>query len=133
MKFLLDTDTCSFLIRGDAALSTRLAAQPLDAVRMSVVTLGELAYGCALKPQSQRLRERVTAFVQAIEPVPLDASAAEHYADIRATLRAAGTPIGPNDIWIAAHARSLGMTLVSHNLREFKRVLRLKVEDWTHA
>ena len=71
--------------------------------------------------------------MQAVEPLPLDAAVAAHYADIRATLRSAGTPIGPNDLWIAAHARSLGLTLVSHNLREFKRVLRLKVEDWTHA
>jgi len=65
--------------------------------------------------------------------LPLDEPADQHYADIRATLERAGTPIGNHDLFIAAHARSRGLTLVAHNTREFERVPGLRVEDWLTA
>jgi tRNA(fMet)-specific endonuclease VapC len=134
MKFLLDTDACSYLIKGstDTVQSKLDAVAPSD-VRMSVVTWGELLSGCALRPASRRLREQVQAFARIVEPLSMDPAVSEHYADIRAGLQIGGSLIGPNDLWIAAHARAAGMTLVTHNVREFKRVPKLKVEDWTHA
>ena len=65
--------------------------------------------------------------------IPLDERSDRHYADIRAALERAGTPIGNHDLFIAAHARSRGMTLVTHNMREFERVPGLQVEDWLTA
>ena len=131
MNFLLDTDTCSFLINGSTEEIHRKFRVALDSeVRMSIVTLGELLVGCALRVKDSELRDRVRAFVAIVSPLALDQHVASHYASIRAGLRTKGTPIGANDLWIAAHARSAGMTLVSHNTREFKRVPDLKLEDW---
>ena len=131
MNFLLDTDTCSFLINGGTEEIHRKFRVALDSeVRMSIVTLGELLVGCALRVKDSELRDRVRAFVAIVSPLALDQDVASHYANIRAGLRTKGTPMGANDLWIAAHARSAGMTLVSHNTREFKRVPDLKLEDW---
>jgi tRNA(fMet)-specific endonuclease VapC len=134
VKYLLDTDTCSALIKGGPeVLGRRLAAVSQADVRMSVITFGELHYGCALRPRRKALLERVLAFARVVEPLPLHDGIAQHYGEIRAGLKSAGTPIGPNDLWIAAHARALDMTLVTHNLREFKRVPKLKLDDWIGA
>ena len=131
MNFLLDTDTCSFLINGSAEGVHRKFLDALDSeVRMSIVTLGELLVGCALRVKDSELRDRVSAFIAIVSPLALDQDVASHYASIRAGLQTKGTPIGANDLWIAAHARSADMTLVSHNTREFKRVPGLKLEDW---
>ena len=131
MNFLLDTDTCSFLINGSTEEVHRKFRVALDSeVRMSIVTLGELLVGCALRAKDSELRDRVSAFIAIVSPLALDQDVASHYASIRAGLRTKGTPIGANDLWIAAHARSAGMTLVSHNTREFKRVPDLELEDW---
>ena len=134
MKYLLDTDTCSYVIRGRAdAMQSKLDTVSQSDVRMSVVTWGELLLGCALRPQASTLRERVHAFARIVEPLPMDQAASEHYAEIRSGLQVKGSSIGPNDLWIAAHARAAGMTLVTHNIREFKRVPKLKLEDWIQA
>ena len=134
VKYLLDTDTCSALIKGGAeVLGGRFAAVSQADVRMSVVTFGELHYGCALLPRRKALLERVLAFARVVEPLPIHDGVARHYGEIRAGLKAVGTPIGPNDLWIAAHARALDMTLVTRNLREFKRVPKLKLDDWIGA
>lgn len=76
------------------------------------------------------LTKRVQQLLDALAVLPPEPPADEHYADIRAALERAGTPIGSHDLFIAAHARSRGMTLVSHNPREFARVPDLRVEDW---
>jgi tRNA(fMet)-specific endonuclease VapC len=133
MKFMLDTDTCSYLI-GDRSesMQRKLEVVSPNDVRMSIVSWGELLLGCALRPQARSLRERVHAFARIVEPLSMDAAVSEHYADIRSGLQVKGSMVGPNDLWIAAHARAAGMTLVTHNLREFKRVPKLAVEDWMH-
>jgi tRNA(fMet)-specific endonuclease VapC len=134
MKYLLDTDTCSYVIRGHAdAMQHKLDAVPRSDVGMSIVTWGELLFGCALRPQARALRERVYAFARIVEPLLMDQAVSEHYADIRSGLQLKGWLIGPNDLWIAAHARATGMTLVTHNVREFKRVPKLEIDDWMHA
>lgn len=131
MKYLLDTDTVSHLIRGSSqGLIKRATNLGAGEAAISVVTRGELAYGAALKPLKAQLRETFDRILGALNVLPLGADVAIHYGEIRAALRAAGQPIGPNDLWIAAHARALKLTLVTHSVREFQRVPGLKVEDW---
>jgi tRNA(fMet)-specific endonuclease VapC len=103
-----------------------------DAVCTSIVVACELRFGAERKG-SDKLTQRVEQLLAAMPVLPFDDPADRHYADIRAELERAGTPIGNNDLFIAAHARSRGMTLVTHNLREFERVSGLRVEDWLTA
>jgi tRNA(fMet)-specific endonuclease VapC len=92
----------------------------------------ELRLG-ALRKGSAVLSGRVEQLLDSLVVLPLDEPADQHYAEIRAALERAGTPIGSHDLFIAAHARSRDMTLVTHNLREFQRVPGLRVEDWLGA
>lgn len=127
---MLDTNTLSDLIRNPrGALTLRLEATDPDALCTSVVVACELRFG-ALRKGSEALTQRVAQLLDTLAVLPLDAPADAHYADIRTTLERAGTPIGSHDLFIAAHARSRGMTLVTHNTREFARVPGLRVEDW---
>lgn len=131
LSYLLDTDICSHLIKVGTAAAMKKLEQVADTeVRMSIVTWAELLFGCALRPEATAFNARVQAFAQLVEPLAMGAEVAAHYADIRSGLQRKGTPIGSNDVWIAAHARATGMTVVTHNLREFRRVPDLKLEDW---
>jgi tRNA(fMet)-specific endonuclease VapC len=128
--WMLDTNTLSDLIRNPrGALVRRLGSTDPDAVCTSVVVACELRFG-AKRKGSDALTSRVEQLLESLTVFPLDQPADQHYADIRAVLERAGTPIGSHDLFIAAHARSLGMTLVTHNTREFERVPGLRVEDW---
>lgn len=128
--WMLDTDTLSDLIRNPrGALTRRLGATEPDAVCTSIVVACELRFG-ARRKGSDVLTRRVEQLLDTLAVLPLDEPADQHYADIRATLERAGTPIGGHDLFIAAHARSRGLTLVTHNAREFERVPGLRVEDW---
>jgi tRNA(fMet)-specific endonuclease VapC len=89
----------------------------------------ELRFG-ARRKGSDVLTQRVEQLLNTLIVLPLDPPADEHYAEIRTTLERAGTPIGSHDLFIAAHARSRGLTLVTHNVREFARVPDLQVQDW---
>jgi len=128
--WMLDTNTLSDLIRNpQGALVQRLSSVEPDAVTTSIVVACELRFG-ARRKGSDALTSRVEQLLGALTVLPFDEPADQHYADIRATLERAGTPIGSHDLFIAAHARSRGMTLVTHNTREFERVPGLSVEDW---
>ena len=100
---------------------------------MSVITYGELIWGAEASSKVRENLKRLRAFARLVTPLDLPSDAAEHYGKIRAALQKKGTPIGPNDLWIAAHARAAGLILVSNNEREFRRVPRLKVENWARA
>jgi tRNA(fMet)-specific endonuclease VapC len=127
---MLDTNALSELVRNPhGPLARKLTAQDPDAVCTSIVAACELRFG-ARRKGSAPLTQRVEQLLQAMTVLPLDTPADEHYADIRATLERIGTPIGSHDLFIAAHARSRGMTLLTRNLREFQRVPGLTVEDW---
>lgn len=129
-RCMLDTNALSELIRDPrGALAQRLIALDPDAVCTSIVAACELRFG-AQRKGSAPLTERVERLLEALDVLPLDTPADEHYADIRATLERSATPIGSHDLFIAAHARSRGMTLLTRNLREFQRVPGLTVEDW---
>jgi tRNA(fMet)-specific endonuclease VapC len=127
---MLDTNALSELIRNPhGTLAEKLNAMDPDTVCTSIVAACELRFG-AQRKASAPLTQRVEQLLQALAVLPLDTPADEHYADIRATLERSGTPIGSHDLFIAAHARSRGMTLLTRNLREFQRVPGLAVEDW---
>lgn len=131
--WMLDTNALSDLIRNPGGpMVRRLAAEAPDAVCTSIVVACELRFG-ARRRASAALTQRVEQLLASIVVLPLDEPADEHYADIRAALERAGTPIASNDVLIAAHARSRGLTLVTHNLREFERVPGLKTADWLSA
>ena len=128
--WMLDTNTLSDLIRNPReALVQRLSSMEPDAVATSIVVACELRFG-ARRKGSDALTSRVEQLLGALTVLPFDEPADQHYADIRAALERAGTPIGNHDLFLAAHARSRGMTLVTHNTRDFERVSGLSVEDW---
>lgn len=129
--FMLDTNICVELIRGRATrVFERLRQHGVDDVSISGITLAELQYGVAKSARPARNALLLVAFCAPLAIVPFDNVAAETYGDVRAELERAGTPIGPLDTLIAAHAKALGMTLVTDNEREFKRVIGLRVENW---
>jgi tRNA(fMet)-specific endonuclease VapC len=131
--FLLDTNIISDMVRHpQGAAMSRLQAVGDGAVATSVIVAGELRYGC-LKRGSPRLTERVEAVLREIAVIGVDPTIAQAYGAIRAELEAIGQPIGQNDLWIAAQARTLGMALVTDNEREFRRVPGLAVENWLGA
>jgi tRNA(fMet)-specific endonuclease VapC len=100
-----------------------------ERVGLSIVVAAELRYG-AVRKKSSRLSTHVAATLLEMAVLPLEQPVDEAYADIRSTLERAGTPIGPNDLFIAAHALALDLTLVTANVREFSRVPGLRVENW---
>jgi len=127
-SYLLDTDVFSLMVKGqDEALNVRMQTLAKGEAVLSVITTGEYFYGIAHAPVSALREKRLMDFLGVL---PLDAEVSISYGAIRADLRAKGTPIGPNDLWLAAQAKAHGLTLVTRNTREFKRVKGLKVEDW---
>ncbi|PJK01924.1 VapC toxin family PIN domain ribonuclease [Lysobacteraceae bacterium NML03-0222] len=130
MLYVLDTNILIAMLKGDARVAARLAMLPLSQLRLSCIVLGELEFGAEKSAYSVQNRARITELKQCMPLLGIDAETASHYTHIRQALEARGTPIGANDLWIAAQVRSIGATLVSHNLREFQRVDGLLLEDW---
>lgn len=131
-RYMLGTDICSYVMkRTNDALLKRLQKVPVSDVCISVVTKSELLYGVAVSPRRQQDESALKAFLGYIEVLDFPDQSSPHYAEIRAHLKKLGTMIGANDLFIAAHAQSLGLILVTHNTREFSRVPKLVVEDWT--
>ena len=130
-RYMLDTDISSYVMkRSDPALLDRLARVPVADVCMSVVTKAELLYGVRVSPHRDRDRQALEGLLKYVEVLEFQEAAADDYADIRAHLRKQGEMIGANDLFIAAHARSLDLTLVTNNTQEFSRVTGLQVENW---
>ncbi len=128
--YLLDTNILSDLIRQPAGrIRDRIAECGEERICTSIVVASELRFGAA-KKGSARLTAQMEAVLGAIGVLPLDEPADRHYAEIRQALEQAGTPIGGNDLLIAAHALALGRTLVTANEGEFRRVPGLMVENW---
>lgn len=126
---LLDTNICVHLLRGDSEeVRAALKNTPRESLAVSTLTVFELRYGTERSHSPERARTTLDLFLRDIAVIPFDAPAAAHAAEIRAALRA--QPIGPYDLLIAGHARSLGATLVTRNVKEFKRVPGLKVVAW---
>lgn len=131
-RYMLDTDTCSHIIkRSSEAVIKRLRTVPVTDVCISVITKSELLYGVEVSARRTQDATAVQAFLPHVAVLELPDQAAAHYAQIRADLKKRGQMIGANDLFIAAHARSLGLRLVTNNIAEFKRVKGLSLENWT--
>jgi tRNA(fMet)-specific endonuclease VapC len=131
MKFMLDTNTCVDLIRQRSGkILSRLKRRRSDDVCVSAVTLSELEYGAAKSSDPPKNRLALAEFMTPFAVMPYDDAVAPSYGQVRAELERKGTPIGPLDTMIAAHALTRGLTLVTDNEREFRRVPDLKVQNW---
>jgi tRNA(fMet)-specific endonuclease VapC len=129
---MLDTDTCSYIMkRSNDAVLKRLRKVPVADVCMSAITKAELMYGVEVSPRRAKDAAALTALLPYVAILDFPDVAASDYAKIRADLKKSGTMIGANDLLIAAHARNLGLVLVTNNTREFGRVQGLKLENWT--
>jgi tRNA(fMet)-specific endonuclease VapC len=128
--YLLDTNILSHLVRQpQGPVAARIADVGEENVLTSIIVACELRYGAA-KRGSRRLARQIDAILGAITILPLEAGTDRHYAAIRTTLERKGTPIGANDMLIAAQARAIEAICVTDNVAEFKRVPALKVENW---
>ena len=129
-RYLLDTNILSDLVRHpQGRIAQQIARVGEDAVCTSIIVTAELRFGAA-KRQSPALTQRVEAILAAIEILPFDTPADAHYTQLRWRLEVSGTPIGPNDMLIAAQALAEGCTLVTANVGEFARVPNLPVCNW---
>ena len=129
-RYLLDTDILSDLVRHPQGLvAARVARQGEESVCTSIVVAGELRFGAA-KRGSERLTAQLEAVLSALEVLPLEEPADRRYGELRYHLERQGATIRPNDMLIAAHALSLGLTVVTANVNEFSRVPGLTVENW---
>jgi len=102
-------------------------------VCISAITKSELLYGVEVSPRAQQDQAALDEYLRYVQVFAYADECALHYAQIRAALKRSGTPIGANDLFIAAHARSLGLILVTNNVREFGRVADLQIENWTES
>jgi tRNA(fMet)-specific endonuclease VapC len=132
VKYLLDTNTCVHHLRqgSNSRVSGKLAAANPGDVALCSVVLGELLFGALRSNDAAKNTVQVRTFANGLPSLPFDDNTAGHYASIRADLAAKGTPIGPNDLLIAAIALAHGLTLVTHNTTEFRRVVGLSIDDW---
>lgn len=130
LRYLLDTNICIYVIKRRPELVLDRFNEHAAHLAISSITLAELLHGAEKSSQPQRTLAVVEDFCSRLDVLDYGAKAAQHYGQIRASLEQRGTPIGVNDLHIAAHARSEGLTLVSNNLREFERVDGLLYENW---
>lgn len=131
LQALLDTNICIYIARNrPPSVAERFARAAPGSLGISLITWGELCFGADKSNDPLRTHERLARFVAGVPVQTLDFDVGEHYGDIRAALERAGTPIGNNDLWIAAHARALGVMLISNNICEFERVPGLRLENW---
>lgn len=130
LRYLLDTNIVSDMARHPRGpVARRVTAVGVERIGVSIVVACEIRFGLVKRPVP-RLTRHLEQLLGSFALLNLEPPVEEHYADIRNTLERAGTPIGPNDLLIAAHARALGLILVTDNWREFSRVPGLVVENW---
>jgi tRNA(fMet)-specific endonuclease VapC len=133
-RYMLDTDICSYIMkRTSDVLLKRLQKVPLGDVCISVITKSELLFGVEVSPRRQQDEAALSAFLRYVEVLDFPDRASGQYARIRAELKTLGRMIGANDLFLAAHACSLDLILVTNNTQEFKRVRGLAIENWTVA
>ena len=130
MLYLLDTNICIYGRIRRPEILARFALLTIGEAGMSVVTYGELAYGCTKSSDPQLALARLSRFLDFIPAVPLPLSAGTIYGRIRRDLELRGERIGPNDLWVASHAMASDLILVTNNEREFRRIPGLKIENW---
>lgn len=131
MKFLLDTDTCIYALKQNAAVLRHLLAQSREDIAVSVITEAELRTGSAKSAAAAKTLRLVENFLRPLTVLEFTSADAVSYAQVRAKLERAGTPIGPLDTLIAAQAVARRLAIVSNNAREFSRVAGLQIQNWT--
>ena len=132
--FMLDTDTCIFLMRGESpALAAKVQSVPLPQQVMSAVTFAELTYGVQASATAKRKQNQsvLNSLVLHLAVLDWPQDAAKHYAEIRTDLKKRGAQLGAADLMIAAHARAMGAIVVTNNVKDFERVKGLEVENWS--
>lgn len=132
MKYMLDTNICIYAIKQEpeVVLQKILKHHPSD-ICISSITYAELMHGVEKSQAKDKNRLALTLLLSPIKIVNFDSHAAEEYGKIKADLQSQGKIIGPMDLLIASHAKSKGLTIVTNNTKEFKRVNHLNVEDWS--
>ena len=133
MKYLLDTDTCIYALKQNAAVLERMLSRSRAEVAVSVITEAELRTGAAKSSSPLKTMRLVENFLRPLTVLEFTASDAASYANLRAKLERAGKPIGPFDTLIAAQALGRKLILVSNNEREFGRVSGLRLENWARV
>jgi len=131
LRYLLDTNICIYVIKRRPQELLETFNHNAGQMAISAITLSELFHGVEKSAAPSRNLAAVEDFCSRLDLLPYGPKASLHYGQIRASLERSGTPIGVNDLHIAAHARSEGLTLVSNNLREFQRVDGLLLENWS--
>ena len=131
MIYMLDTNICIYAIKHkpEKVFHKLKEVEPED-VCVSSVTYAELVHGVEKSAAVEKNRLALSLLLANIDIMDFDVNAADHYGKIRAALEKKGTPIGPLDMMIAGHAQSLGLTIVTNNVKEFSRVDNLKIENW---
>lgn len=130
-QFMIDTATSSYIMKqSNLRVLARVQQTSVGDVSISVIVHSELAHGVAVSPRPSQDQAALHEFLKHAQVLDFLLSAATHYAAIRADLKRSGAMIGANDLFIAAHARFLGLTLVTNNTREISRVPGLKIENW---
>ena len=131
MKFMLDTNTCIYIIkRKPLDVIERFNQTEISQIGISSITLSELLYGVSKSSKPEQNQIALMQFVAPLEILPYNDEAAQYYGDLRAHLEKHGTPIGSLDMLIAAHALSIACTLVTNNEKEFIRIPNLKIDNW---
>ena len=133
LKYLLDTNIAIYVIKRRPIEVRGVFNENAGRMAISVITLSELLHGAEKSAKVAQNLAAVEEFASLLEVLPYSAKAAQHYGAIRTALEKVGRPIGVNDLHIAAHARSEGLTLVTNNLGEFERVPGLVTENWVGA
>ena len=131
MTYMLDTNICIYVMKKKPENVLRRFREEMDGgICISSITLAELEYGMKHSSDPVKNEQALLRFLAPLSVLPFGAAAASEYGEMRAYLQSRGTPIGPLDMLIAAHARVEGMTLVTNNMREFERVPELDLENW---
>lgn len=132
MKFMLDTNICIYIIRQKPAKTlNHFNAYKVGDIGISAITLAELQYGVSKSQHPKKNQHALNDFVLPLEIADFNDEAAHAYGEIRSSLEKQGTPIGSLDTLIGSHALSLGVTLVTNNTKEFKRIKGLSIADWS--
>ena len=130
-RYLLDTNLCIHIAKcRPPEVLARFESLVVGDVAMSLITYGELLYGAARSSAPHQAIATIDRLTDAVPVLPMEANVGPHYGAIRAHLTLAGTPVGNDDLWIAAQARAMGLTLVTSNEAEFRRIPDLRVENW---
>ena len=131
MTYMLDTNICIYAMKNKPEKVLRRFKEEMNnGLCISSITLAELEYGIQHSSRPAQNEQALLRFLVPLTVLPFDTSAASVYGEIRTALQNNGTPIGPMDMLIAAHAKAEGLTLVTNNVREFQRVPGLEVENW---